>query len=660
MKLSVVIVNYNVKYFLEQCLYSVFKAIQGIEAEVFVVDNNSVDGSCQMIRDKFSWVKLIANTENVGFSRANNQAIRISTGEYVLLLNPDTIVQEDSFKKCIDFMDSHSDAGALGVKMIDGKGNFLPESKRAVPTPWVAFYKIFGLSKLFPRSRKFGRYHLGYLDKDEIHEVEILSGAFMFIRRKVLDEIGLLDESFFMYGEDIDLSYRIIKAGYKNFYFPETSIIHYKGESTKKGSLNYVILFYNAMIIFTEKHFKVKKGFKLFIWLIHLAIYLRASLSIFKRAVQAIFLPLMDILIIYSGFLLIKPVAESIKFEGFHYPSYYLTLIVPCYIFVWFISMLFSGVYDKPYRIEKILRGIGIGTIIILAIYGLLPEDLRFSRLMIVSGALWSLLALVIFRYLLHFSGIKTFQLSNAKRKKIAIVSNNEEFGRIRHLLSQTAVNAEVIGYISETLDRDSNCLGTFNQIADIVNIYSIDEIIFSGKDIESQKIVYYMMLLSPQNIEYKIAPPESVSIIGSSSINTAGDLYLVQLDTINNPTNRRLKRLFDIIFATVLLILYPVFLFFYKNKIQLLNNIFKALIGRYTLVGYCVDRMNNSELCKSLPPLKKGILSPVDVIKTNNLTPEMVFRINMFYAKDYKISNDFNILRKGLAFLDKEAGKTL
>ncbi len=246
MKLSVIIVNYNVEHFLEQCLYSVRRAMQGIEGEVFVVDNNSVDGSLKMLAEKFPEVKVIANKDNVGFSRANNQAIRVSTGEYVLLLNPDTVVEDDTFSKCLAFMDAHPDAGGLGVKMVDGKGNFLPESKRGLPTPAAAFYKMFGLAKLFPHSKRFAHYYMGHLSDDETNEVEILAGAFMLMRRATLDKVGLLDETFFMYGEDIDLSYRITQGGYKNYYFPETRIIHYKGESTKKTSVNYVLVFYKA------------------------------------------------------------------------------------------------------------------------------------------------------------------------------------------------------------------------------------------------------------------------------------------------------------------------------------------------------------------------------------------------------------------------------
>ena len=235
MKLSIIIVNYNVKHFIDHCLQSVYKSIEFVnESEIFVVDNNSVDGSVELIQSKYPDVKLIQNTENTGFSKANNQAIVKSTGEYVLLLNPDTVIQEDTLSKTIEFMDETPNAGGLGVKMIDGKGNFLPESKRGLPTPYVALSKMLGLSKIFPKSKIFNQYHLGYLDNEQTHKIDVLSGAFMLLRKTALDKSGLLDETYFMYGEDIDLSYRLKLCGYDNYYFPKTRIIHYKGESTKK------------------------------------------------------------------------------------------------------------------------------------------------------------------------------------------------------------------------------------------------------------------------------------------------------------------------------------------------------------------------------------------------------------------------------------------
>lgn len=255
MDLSIVIVNYNVKHYLEQCLDSVFRSERPFDVEVFVVDNVSSDGSIPYLKERYPQVRFIQNTENVGFARANNQAIRQSTGRYVLLLNPDTIVGEHTLAESVRLMDSHPDAGGSGTRMLRTDGSFALESRRGLPTPFVAFCKMSGLTKLFPRSRTFGRYYMRYLDENVENEIEIISGAYMMLRREALDKVGLLDEAFFMYGEDIDLSYRLLKAGYKNYYSP-SPILHYKGESTVKSSFRYVYTFYHAMQLFFNKHFR--------------------------------------------------------------------------------------------------------------------------------------------------------------------------------------------------------------------------------------------------------------------------------------------------------------------------------------------------------------------------------------------------------------------
>ena len=256
MKLSIIIVNYNVSNELKHCLVSVVKSLQDIDNEIFVVDNNSCDNSCKMVRQDFPFVKLIENKENVGFAKANNQAIRESSGEYVLLLNPDTIVDSDTFSKMVEFADNHQDMGGLGVKMLDGNGKFLPESKRGIPTPFVAFCKMSGLYKLFPKSDTFNHYYLGSLSIDDINKIEILAGACMLLRKSVLDEVGLLDENYFLYGEDVDISYRILLQGYNNYYLPTTTITHLKGESTKKNQKESINAFYSAMEIFVDSHFR--------------------------------------------------------------------------------------------------------------------------------------------------------------------------------------------------------------------------------------------------------------------------------------------------------------------------------------------------------------------------------------------------------------------
>ena len=278
-KLSIVIVNYNVKYFLEQCLYSVRAATTNLDAEVFVVDNHSSDDSLAYLKPKFPEVIFIENPENVGFAKANNQAIGQAKGQYVLLLNPDTVVGEDSLRSLCYQMDEDKTIGALGVKMLNAEGHFLVESKRSFPSPWVSFCKLFGLAKLFPYSPFFSRYNLPYLNPDKPHTVEVLAGAFMLLRHEALDKVGLLDESFFMYGEDIDLSYRIAQAGYKNLYYPER-LLHYKGESAKQDDKRYIEAFYGAMLIFYQKYYPNSSA--LLRGLIKMAVRLKALMASVK------------------------------------------------------------------------------------------------------------------------------------------------------------------------------------------------------------------------------------------------------------------------------------------------------------------------------------------------------------------------------------------
>ncbi|MDR2971992.1 MAG: glycosyltransferase family 2 protein [Bacteroidales bacterium] len=511
MKLSIIIVNYNVKHFLLQCLQSVKKAISGLEAEVFVVDNASSDDSTEMVREKFPWVNLIVNNENKGFSYANNQAIKIAQGEFVLLLNPDTLVEKDAFEKCLVFMNQTPDAGALGVKMINGTGDFLPESKRALPIPSVAFYKIFGLSKLFPRSKKFGSYHLTYLDYNKTQPVEVLSGAFMFIRKKVIEIIGLLDETFFMYGEDIDLSYRITQAGYKNYYLPETKIIHYKGESTKKGTINYVIVFYKAMQIFAKKHFTNNNSF-LFSLLLNVAIWLRASLAIGKRVAISLLLPILDILFIYGGMFLLAYYWQIavLQYRQSHFPIFYFFIVIPCYIAIWIISVAINKGYRKPHSTIKTNRGIILGTIVILLIYALLPETYRFSRAVSIFGAVWTAMVMNVLRYLLHPFKLKGYGYANSQKRVILIIGNSPETERVA-LIAQTGSNKPVIIYAME--DNSSEI------ISEYIQEKNVNELILCLKDVSVKNVISHFEALKSYPIVCKTAPENEQLIIGSRHV---------------------------------------------------------------------------------------------------------------------------------------------
>ncbi len=653
MELSVIIVNFNVKYFLEQCLISCKRALLGIESEIIIIDNNSVDGSSTMIKEKFSEFILIENNQNTGFSKAVNQGINIANGKYILLLNPDTVVEEDTFSKCINFMQGHSEAGALGVKMIDGKGVFLPESKRSLPKPSVAFYKMFGLSKLFPKSKTFGEYNLGYLNPDKIHEVDILPGAYMFIRKEALDKVGLLDESFFMYGEDIDLSYRILLGGYKNFYYPEAAIIHYKGESTKKGSLNYVVLFYKAMLIFANKHFSRRKT-RFFNIIVGLAIYIRAALSIFSRAIKKAILPAIDILIIYLGYLTFTPIWESLKLaNGTHYPHEFLHYVVPSYIIIWILSSYINGGYDKPYRLLRQFSGILIGTMVILIIYALLPLQLRFSRALIFVGASWAILSTSLIRIILNRLNSRYFQVYKKAGKRIVIIGEDNENERISNLISQTNVKPKSIDFVAPPeIQLKSKYIGKFDQLEEIVLINKIDEIIFCAKNIPATGIITKMIEMSRSQVEFKIAPESSFSVIGSNTIHSIGDPYFVELNVISTPKNKRIKRLFDIVASILFLIMYPLIFFFEKNPLGFLRNIYRVFSGSRSWVGYSLSEYGKNTF---LPSNKPGILKPQEGFNASDYTPETSESINLNYANNYRIYNDISVIVKNFRILGRE-----
>ena len=633
--LSVVIVNYNVVFFLEQCLNSVFAASKNLNVQIFVVDNNSVDGSINMLKENFSSVLLIENKENIGFSKANNQAIKRANSPYVLLLNPDTVIEEDTFDKCIDFMNSNTDCGGLGLRMLDGKGNFLPESKRGFPSPSVAFYKIFGLSYLFPKSQKFGRYHLGFLSEFEVNEVDVLSGAFMLLRTVTLEKVGLLDEQFFMYGEDIDLSYRIKLGGYKNYYFPETKIIHYKGESTKKSSVNYVFVFYKAMILFAKKHFSNKNA-NLFSFAINLAIYMRASLSLINRFVKKIATPFLNAVLTYSALFFI---ADYWRNAAIQFPEYVFYISIPLYIFVFILFAWLIGVYDKGIRNHIIWKATIFASIFILVIYALLPKDWQFSRLFILTASL----VFVLQHYLVLITQnlLKTHKigLPSTPKKHFAIIGDQAEFIRVKKILELTYPTIEsIIGvYIAKNYEEAS---GSNLQLNEIIQVHTINEIIYCAKDVSAKDIIEGMTKIESQDIEFKIAQPNTSYLIGSNSIDNSGDFYALNFSALSKAENIRSKRLFDFFFSIILLLLSPILLVIIKFKVKFISNLIRILSGKKSFVGY----LNQSDGTKTnLPKIKPGILEPFSV--SEELSIDKKEELNLLYAKQYSFIFDFEVL---------------
>lgn len=620
-----------------------------MDIEVFVVDNNSVDGSVLMVQTRFPEVILISNKENVGFSKANNQAIRLARGEYILLLNPDTVLEENCLQKCCDFMDKHPESGSLGVKMLDGKGQFLPESKRGLPTPTVAFYKIFGLSKLFPRSKTFGKYHLGYLDENKTHEVEVLAGAFMMLRKSVLDKIGLLDEDYFMYGEDIDLSYRVIKAGYKNYYFPETRIIHYKGESTKRTTVNYVFVFYRAMIIFAQKHFS-KKNAGLFSALINIAIYIRAGMAIVSRFWQKMWLPFLDFAGIYIlMWLAMRFWEKNYKYQLGFFPDRFVYIVLPIYIVCWLISIYFSGGYDKEFRFYKVLRGAVWGTIMISGVSNFL-EDYRYSRALILFGFFISIFFFHAIRFLRHFIHYKNIRLGESLDKRTVLVGDREECERVRIILDQIKAKLNVLGYLhtSDKPCEDAWCMGSISRLNEAIMIYEVDEVIFCSKNLSSMKIIEWMTKVRYTGVDFKIVPDDSDYIIGSNSKETLGELYTFDVElAIAKPESQRSKRLLDVIVSLSLLITLPIHFLFVKKPLNFVKNIVLTLSGTKTWVGFSHDTSN------SLHPISEGVLTPATNLAGYHVDENTIKRLDLLYAKEYKTINDLNIILRNYRHLD-------
>lgn len=643
-RLSVIIVNYNVKHFIEQCLLSVRAALIGIDAEVFVVDNNSVDGSQQMLRERFPDITLIESKENLGFSAGNNLAMRIATGEYILLLNPDTVVEESTFQKCLEFMDAHPDAGALGVKMIDGEGRFLPESKRGLPTPWVAFYKIFGLSRLFPKSKTFGRYHLGFLDKEHDHVVDVLSGAYMFMRKACLDKIGLLDETFFMYGEDIDLSYRVTLGGYKNYYFAGTKIIHYKGESTKKGSLNYVKVFYNAMIIFANKHFS-KGGASFYTLIIRFAIYLRAFLAVGSRIAKRIAFPALEAIMVFGATIGIKEYWEyihKIQKDKMPYPPEFDYIAAPVYAVVFIAFLWIAGGYKRPYRAKPIQTAAVAGFVAIATVSFIVPS-INFSRMIVGLTSVAMAVIALLDRNILNYARTGNFFFTEQSKKRVVIVGIDSETARIAKLIrSELDYPVEIEGTVRVTEDRShlrEDCLGTLSQLGEIVTIYKVDEVIFANKDFATEEILDAMSALHLPALRYKIVPPDADYLVGPQvihdSLHLDGGVY-----NLASPDLRFKKRVFDIVASATLLLLYPVSFFVYKRPGRALGNLWKALTGKVHLVGYI------EAAPKGLPALKPGVLS---MNYRTTASDEHARGLDRHYARAYSWEMDLEVLVRGV-----------
>jgi GT2 family glycosyltransferase len=640
MQLSVIIVNYNVKHFLEQCLYSVREAITGLTAEVIVIDNNSTDNSMEYLPPRFPTVRFVANKENTGFAKACNQGLSMASGKYILFLNPDTIVPEDCFTKCIAFMESRPEAGGLGIRMIDGSGKFLKESKRAFPSPLTSLYKLFGLAKLFPRSKVFSHYHLGHLDERQNNEVDVLAGAFMLIRKEVLDKIGSFDENFFMYGEDVDLSYRIQKAGYKNYYFADSSIIHFKGESTRKGSMNYVRMFYTAMSKFVRKHYGGSRA-GVFNFLVHTGIWFRAALTATGNFIRSMGLPLIDAGLILLSFWLAKNFWNEYVKTDIHYENKLLWIAFPAFTVFYLVSAYYAGLYDRWYRRTELIRATLIATVLLLAAYSMLPEQYRFSRAILLFGAFLAFVFISILRWILIRSGVLNSSREKEQASDTVIVATEGEYESITTLLKKAGLRSKALGRVAVT-NGDGQALGYWKELDKLPDMLPYREVIFCRGHLQYKDIVESIQRL-PAGTETKIHAVGSSSLVGSQSKDVSGESVSVENGLqLSNPYNRRIKRLVDASLAFFGLISFPIQFLLVRKPISFLRNCFSVLFGNKTWVGYALRD-------KTLPRLRPAIIASngIHLPLKQQLPEESLRMIDYWYARDYDPVNDIKLLWK-------------
>ncbi|MCX6315892.1 MAG: glycosyltransferase [Bacteroidetes bacterium] len=640
MQVSVIIVNYNVKHFLEQCLCSVRQALALTDGEIIVVDNDSSDKSLEYLEPRFPDVQFIANNENLGFAKACNQGLSKARGRYILFLNPDTIIPEDCLQQCILFIEQHPDAGAVGVKMLDGSGYFLKESKRAFPSPMTSLYKLSGLSKLFPRSATFSRYHLGHLDENKSNEVDVLAGAFMMIRKEVLDKTGSFDETFFMYGEDVDLSYRIQKSGYKNYYFAGSSILHFKGESTRKGSMNYVRMFYNAMSIFVKKHYGGSRA-GLFNLLIHLAIWFRAGLTAIGNFVRRIGLPLIDAGLIFLSFWVVKTLWSQYIRSDIQYENRLLWVAFPAFTAFYLITAYYAGLYDRWYKRSELVRSSVIATLVLLAGYALLPEQYRFSRAIVLFGALLAFALISLLRWIL----VKTYVLNNGNDKEdylhTVIAASPEEYAQTMQLLKDAGLHKRVLGRLA-THKADETGIGYWMDLKQVLNVIPFREIIFCSGTLSYKEIITVINSL-PEGIVAKLHASGSSSIVSSDSKDTSGESVSKENGyKLADPYNKRLKRLIDISFSLFGLLSFPIQLFLVKKPGRFFQNCMKVLAAQKTWIGYAVSE-------KNLPQLRTAVIgnNGVNVATTYSFSAESLQMMDYWYARDYEPSTDLKLLWK-------------
>jgi O-antigen biosynthesis protein len=650
--LSIIIVNYNVKEFLQNLIHSISKSSPKISREIIIVDNASNDGSVEFIKEKFPEVNLIANNKNLGFSKANNIGMKLAKGKYILLLNPDTFVSEDTFEKMIEFFDSKPEVGLAGCKILNPDGTLQLACRRSFPGPWTSFCKVTGLSKLFSKTRLFAKYNLTYLNSDQTYEVDAISGSFMMFRKELYEKIGGLDENFFMYGEDLDFCYRTQKSGYKVYYVHSTQIVHYKGESTKRSSLDETKIFYNAMHLFVKKHLS---GSFLVGIILQSAIAFRKLFAFLGKHKIALLAILLDFIFYDLTVAVSEKTYILFKRRWAGFPSFSLPIIYTVPALIHIMITWITGNYNRnKFTIFKNYGAIIISFFFVASL-SFFFKEFAYSRGVIVltyvslffSLTLWRICA----KLILNLSSSK----QNVQNRTLIVGINTHAITVANKLKLKHTDLHNVIGLISTTNKEVGRVidglkvLGGIEYINKVIMENRINEVIFSSFELSYSQIMTIVAKSHTDNIDFKLIGNNLDFLIGKTSISILDDTPLIEISyNISNPLIKFIKGVFDFLISLIVLIfIYPfIYLLVHLTGKQsefqeFILKIPKVIIGEFSLVGPR-ENVNLNEIFLG----KKGLTGLWFIEGSSEKDSE---KLNIYYAKNQNIWLDIEILGKTL-----------
>ncbi len=650
--LSIIIVNYNVKEFLLNLIDSIKKASSGMSVEIIVVDNASEDGSIESLRENHPDVVLIENKENLGFGKANNIGLEKANGKYLLMINPDTIVREDTLTKMISFFESHPDAGMAGCKVLNPNGTLQLACRRSFPGPWTSFTKVTGLSTLFPKSKLFAKYNLTYLDENQTYEVDAISGSFMMMKKEVYNKVGGFDPQFFMYGEDLDLCYRVQQAGYKVYYYHETEIIHYKGESTKRSSIDETRVFYDAMKLFVQKHLSTSFIVE---FILRFAIFLRRLFAFANHYRLPIMAAVFDFIIFSAAvYIAEKTYLVNVTWEGFPSEIKPYVYFVPA-LFQILIAFLSGSYKRETLSLLRTIIGLFFG-VILLSAMTFFFKQFAFSRAVVIITYAISFVSFSIWRIIAKL-GFKVGLSLESRGGNTLIVGTSEKSAQLASKLKNNYTNVyHVVGLIGQSIKdfgKEVNgfkVVGTLENINKVIIEKKVRRVIFSSEEISFNDMFRTVARNQNEEVQFLFSGSRLDYLVGKSSITMLDDIPLLKVNyNISAFVHRFSKRLLDISLSVpILLFLYP--FIYLASKVsgksgdftRFILNIPSVLTGMMSLVG-----PRDSSFYGDLFIGKKGVTGYwyTEIFDKDDKDEET--KLNIYYARNQSIWLDLEIMGK-------------